>query len=322
MSAKAEFPGGCHGFSTGPRGSPWVQGVRSALYFHQCEVKLTSIPMGFGWFFRYGLTFPVLKASDSAPFLDSFQMYSFIENKGYSLEMKGWDESQLLQMQAELESLFSSYALGRCYPGKKWKFIYAWSTMREVPNSYLGTFFRAFVSIYFLILIVLGIRFRIMKSQNPYDLNRVTASLQYWEDRLCNSVWLSGESIGFLDFAFFGHIQCMLSGLTDETIPIIKEHSRIVEWLEKMENSLEGYGPMYVKRLHSKDCVVAKSSIWDRVVFWTAWIIWLLLFPLTLTFIAVALRRRFLNPYRTGAMSEKYRNMMINNQPEEQKIEK
>ena len=83
----------------------------------------------------------------------TFTIYQLLHSEGYLLGMTNTSEQDLRKEQFEMEKLFSHYVLGRCSSGKKWAFIQAWSTMREEPYSTRGVFFRAFLSLYFWILI-------------------------------------------------------------------------------------------------------------------------------------------------------------------------
>ena len=133
--------------------SPWVQGIRLALHHHRVPTSTTSVPPGLRWFLSRGVTFPVLQPSEQEPIADSFRMYEAMEAAGYDLGLASLSDEVLLETQAALESMFGRYALGRCGPGKRWAFIYAWSTMRERPSGVLGDISRAFLSIYFFMLI-------------------------------------------------------------------------------------------------------------------------------------------------------------------------
>ena len=73
------------------------------------------------------------------------------------------------------------------------------------------------MSIYFFILIHLG---RVL-SKSPYNLSRIDSELNSWNEVLNNSEWISGDNLGVIDFALFGHIECICSGLTDEVKDIL-----------------------------------------------------------------------------------------------------
>ena len=111
--------------------SPWVQGIQLALSHHQIPTQLTSYPVRLSWLWRYGATFPVLQLADGSAHLDSFKCYELLEADGYPLGLDAFSQEERLEAQRKLEKLFSIYALGRCMPGKRWRFIYAWSTMQE-----------------------------------------------------------------------------------------------------------------------------------------------------------------------------------------------
>ena len=88
-------------------------------------------------------------------------------------------------------------------------------------------FFRALMSIYFFFLIVFGIFFIKKNGLTPYDLKKIDIELEYWEDCLNTNEWFSGKRIGKADYGFYGHVECMLSGLTDELIPLLKSKPKL-----------------------------------------------------------------------------------------------
>ena len=211
--------------------SPWVQGVLLALAHHQIPTQLTSYPLGVHWFRRNGLIFPALRLSDGTTHLDSFHIYARLEADGYPLGVNNFTAAERLHEQVALEALFGRYVLGRCGPGKQWRFIQSWSTMREVPHTVMGTVFRAFITHYYWVLIRLGVRRATKKGRLPFDPDAFERELRTWDARLQKQRWLTGPEIGFLDFALFGHLQCMLSGLTDEVIPILRQQPHLMQWL-------------------------------------------------------------------------------------------
>ena len=286
--------------------SPWVQGIRLALAHHQIPTQLTSYPLRFSWFWKYGPVFPVLQLRDSSIHIDSFHMYVLLEEHGYDVGIHNIDEEERFLLQAEMEKLFSFYALGRCGKGKNWRFHNAWSTMREVPNRVRGIVFRAWLSHYFWVLIQGGIHMVKKKNRRPYDLERIEQLLVGWNQKLEHRSWLTGDTVGFVDFAFFGHIQCMMSGLTDELVPILKRQQQLMRWVEKMLLLQEGYHPMYTQRLLGTTSV-AQSTSKQRAIFWVAWFGFLFLWPCTFFVIGCALYNRRNNPARTLAVLERYR---------------
>ena len=287
--------------------SPWVQGIRLALTHHRISHQLTSIPVRLSQLWKYGPVFPVLRLGDQSIHIDSFRMYILLEEHGYDMGIHSMSEHERFLIQLELEKLFSIYALGRCGKGKKWAFIQGWSKMREMPQRTSGIIFRALLANYFWVLIIMGIQVVKSKNRVPYNMKAIEKKLEIWNQKLEGKVWLTGEKVGFVDFALFGHLQCMSSGLTDELFPLLHRQSHLLSWMERMTSTLEGYTPMYVRRINDPSATVTLSGRKEQVIFWLAWLGWILLLPITLVFIICCLRNRFRNPARTGAILERGR---------------
>ena len=285
--------------------SPWVQGLMLALHYHQIPTQLTSFPIRLSWFWRYGVTFPVLQLDDGSTHLDSFHCYEILESHGYSLGLDAYSQEERLKVQAELEKLFSIYVPGRCMPGKRWRFIHAWSTMREEPRTLSGPICRAFLSLYFWLLIQFAIYRVRKKNKRPYRLDLIERELKVWDQRLSQSDWLTGEQVGFLDFALWGHLQCMSSGLTDELIPMIRERADLLNWLERLSALPINDPSGYTKRIIDPQHRCEASSLRSKLVFWSTFLTLLLLFPLTIILLTRCLLRRSYNPAHSGAVSSK-----------------
>ena len=282
--------------------SPWVQGIRLALAHHRIPTQLTSVPPGLSWLWRQGPVFPVLQLADGTTHVDSFEMYARLEDAGHSLGMERLSPQERCRAQVELEQLFTVYALGRCGSGKAWRFIEAWSTMREVPFRWQGVLCRAILSLYFWILIQLGIRMTKRAKRTPYDLDVIERRLARWDQRLEGERWLTGAELGFLDFALWGHIQCMTCGLTDELLPIVARQRNLMAWLDRIMETQTDYTPMYARRSVDRSAAVARSGPRERWLFWLAWLGWIMALPLTLVLLCVGFRGRFKNPARSGAV--------------------
>ena len=290
--------------------SPWVQGVKLALEHHHINVQLTSYPLSLNWLWNKGPVFPALQLGDGTRYVDSFTMYQLLHNEGYLLGMTTTNIQDFRKEQFEMEKLFSHYALGRCSSGKKWAFIQAWSTMREVPYSVRGVFFRAFLSKYFWVLIHLG-RFFVFqkKEQEPYNITAIETLIEKWEHRLDGRNWLTGDGseIGYLDFAFFGHVQCMTSGLTDELLPFLKKQKNLTDWLHRIQNRYSDYRPMYVNRIDNHNIEIDQSTKGERILFWFAFVVWITCWPITVFLLFICLVKRFRNPAHSGAIVQEYR---------------
>ena len=286
--------------------SPWLQGIYLALTHHNISIRLTSYPLSWSWFWHHGLVFPVLLLPDKTTIRDSFAMYKVLESNGYALGLSQFSDEDILQTQVELELLFTAYVMGRCMPGKNWAFIRAWSQMREQPNSLWGTAWRGFITHYFWLLIRMGIRKQHQAKRDPYDLERVAHHLQSWDEKLSTQSWLTGDAMGAFDFALFGHLQCMATGLTDEVLPLIQQQTHLMAWMNRMMQEMPDVSPMYTPRITNPNATVPTASIPQQLVFWTAWLGSLMFWPLTLPLVILALQNRFRNPARSGRLAQKH----------------
>jgi len=174
--------------------------------------------------------------------------------------------------------------------------------MPELPFSVRGALSRAFVSLYFFVLIRIGIRLSERQGRRVYDLVRIERQIESWEARLVERPWLSGEALGFLDFAFLGHVQCMASGLTDELLPILRRQEHLMAWLERMVGVLPHAAPLYARRVLDPAASVPSAGTGERILFWAAWLGCLCVWPLTGTVLLLLLARRQKNPGHSGAV--------------------
>ena len=283
--------------------SPWVQGVLLALNYHGISVSLTSRPLSLTWYWRYGLVFPALQLADGSRYIDSFKIYELIDSNGFRLGTDQFTSQERQSAQVELELLFSIYALGRCMPGKRWRFIKAWSTMNERPPTIQGSIYRAFLSLYFWSLIQIGIYAARKRFKTPYHLKKIEALIAVWDQRLKDRTWLTGDEIGFLDFALWGHLQCMTSGLTDELLSIIKKQDHLMSWIDRLHKlDIDEVSP-HTSRLLTDDNPEFSQKIGRlNLIFWMTWGIALCLLPLTVLCLVISLLIRSRNPARTGAV--------------------
>ena len=287
--------------------SPWVQGIRLALSYYGVPCRTTSLPVNWRWWFSQGVTFPVLQPDGQAPIVDSFAMYRALEIQGFSLGLDGVLDTDLLEAQSAMESMFSNYALGRSGPGKRWAFIRGWSNMRERPMHFGGSVARAFLAHYFFCLIGLGRTIRGQKGRYVYDLDKFERDIVRWDRLLQNQEWVTGRAIGALDFALMGHMQCMMTGLTDELIPILRRQSALMEWVGRMCAALPDYEPMYARRLIEDTWHQTTGGGLDRGVFWLTWFGCIAAWPVTLPFLLYCFVRRAYNPAHSGAVSRRLR---------------
>lgn len=287
--------------------SPWVQGVLLALTYHGIPTTLTSYPLSMRWWWTSGVVFPALQLEDGSIHPDSFQIYELMEAHGVDLGLRQIEPKERLRIQAELEHLFSVYALGRCIAGKRWRFIKAWSVMRDAPATYHGAVCRSVLCNYFWLLIQIGIHVAGKRRATPYDLNQIEQLISAWDQKLRESRWLTGEEIGFVDFALWGHVQCMASGLTDELLPLLKRYPHLIDWVKRVSSLEMSKVSPYAQRLIDDDVEPQEVDLSLSVAFWGAWLISIILWPLTLTFIIISLLRRHHNPAHSGAVAARHR---------------
>jgi hypothetical protein len=179
--------------------------------------------------------------------------------------------------------------------------------MRELPFSRIGVVSRALVSLYFWVLIRLGIHDARRRGRPVYDLDAIDAQLQNWDAQLADSDWLTGGELGFVDLALLGHLQCMTSGLTDELIPILRRQAHLMAWLERAVARLPEHEPLYARRLLDDQAVTAHAGRGEQALFWAAWVAAVLAWPVSGAGVLMLLLRRQRNPAHSGAVSMRVR---------------
>ena len=287
--------------------SPWVQGVRMALHQQGMPHVLKSVPFGPGWWLRRGLVFPAMRVGDGPVVTDSFRIYAALQENGASLGVDRLSEAERVSAQVGLERMFTRYALGRCANGKDWVFFHAWSTMQETPATRTGAAVRGLLSLYFWVLIRIGIRLRTRRGLPAVDLVEIRSFLAPWNERLEHAPWLTGDGLGFLDFALLGHLQCMASGPTDELLPLVREFPALMAWLDRMVKVLDDHRPLYVHRFLDDAAVGDDRKQTRRGWFWVGWWAGVLCWPLTLLLVLHALVVRNWNPGHSGAVTARAR---------------
>ncbi len=287
--------------------SPWVQGVLLALHHHGVPHRLRSLPFGLGWTVRRGLVFPAVRLDGGPVLTDSFAIYEALEDAGCPLGLEEWSPEQRTAVQVELERLFTGYALARCIRGRRWAFFKAWSTMREHPPSRYGAAVRAALSVYFFVLIRLGILQRTRRGRPAVDPEAVARHLSAWDARLTQQPWLTGPAAGFLDFAVLGHLQCMASGLTDEWVDAVRQHPALCAWLDRMLSLPSSLPAAHAARILRPAPPLSPAPVGERVWFWAAWGLAVGVWPLTLVLVLGALVVRSRNPGHSGAVLARVR---------------
>ena len=127
--------------------------------------------------------------------------------------------------------------------------------------------------------------------------------LQRWDERLESDPYLGGSQPGPLDFELLGQMDCMASGLTDWTIPILSRHANLMRWLHRMHARLEGFPTVHSRRVFSPSGGPERATRGEVAWFYLCLLAWLtvLLLPVTLPVLGFAFARRNWNPNRSGA---------------------
>ena len=98
-------------------------------------------------------------------------------------------------------------------------------------------------------------------------------------------------------------MDCMASGLTDWTIPILSRHANLMRWLHRMHARLEGFPTVHSRRVFSPSGGPERATRGEVAWFYLCLVAWLtvLLLPVTLPVLGFAFARRNWNPNRSGA---------------------
>lgn len=277
--------------------SPWVQAVLLALSDRGIAYRLRPFPPSVGAYLRGGLVMPSCQWPDGTITQDSFEIIAESARRyggaAPSLEAEA--------DQTRLERLFLTYVLARAPPGRRLSFVHAWACKRDAPSRADWTILRALLSLYFLVLIIVGGR-QLRKAGRPlFDAARLRRACQSWEARLGAAPFLGGAAPDASDFGLCGHVQCMASGLTDETLPILEEHPGLLSWLERMHHRQPATARLHSRRVFDRGSGVAPASGTQLLFFYVGLAFWLSVFPLTLSVLGYAFYRRGSNQSRSGA---------------------
>ena len=157
---------------------------------------------------------------------------------------------------------------------------------------------RAFMSLYFLVLIIAGRGMAKRRNADPDALLTLEKLLVKWSDCMTEG-FVDGARPGPNDTALFGHIQCMTSGLTDDVIPVLEANRQIFQWITKMQKYFFGYPHDFSNRLHNRKQFPPRATLTDRAIFYSTLGSMALTFPITATLLSDAIIRRHKNPGRT-----------------------
>tara|TARA_B100000925_G_C21983820_1_gene463575 strand:- start:331 stop:1212 length:882 start_codon:yes stop_codon:yes gene_type:complete len=257
--------------------SPWVLGVWYSLRYLGFNTSLSSLPISAKWVKNNGITFPVLNIDDKKIISDSFNIYQFLSTENHSLPYPNTS----MDFQNGLEKLFLTYSPKRASFGKDLSFFKGWMSMNEYPQSLAGSFARGFLFFYYYSLIKIALVAMFLKNKHFTSLKRIQKILLNYDEKLKESKWIGGEQLSYLDFALFGHIECMCSGPTDELIPIIKKYSNLVSWIDRMIQLNDGMRPLFSRKI-SENNFSLDRTLANEVTFCSSIIFWASIFPITL----------------------------------------
>ena len=276
--------------------SPWVLGVWYSLQHENIKPSLSSLPIGIRWHLKNGITFPVLVENNKRQIKDSFKIYQYLQKNGHRLCLPKSSD----QFQKELERFFLSYSPARTAKGKDILFLRGWMTMEDHPESLKGSFSRGFLFLYYYLLIKLALLNNLFRSKKFHSQENIKKHLKSFDKKLQESHWIGGEKISFLDFALFGHFECICSGPTDEIMNSLKTYPNIISWLKKMIVVNSGKEPIFVKRLFQQDHQILRNNKFNLVFIFSV-VFWLLIFPITFVSILFFLINRTWGNNYSGA---------------------
>ena len=288
----------------GVQHSPWVQGVLLGFHIRQVPYVLVTCPISWRGYLERGLIMPECHWPDGTLTVDSFEILNELERR-YPLKCHSLPRLSERE-QGALERLFLSYVLGRTAGSKKVAFIAAWSRMPSGQGAGFASISRAFMCLYFWALIFFGRHVARQRRFDPDNFDEFARQLKYWSSHLEDTNYISGDVVGLLDIALFGQVQCMASGLTDETFPILKSHPQFMDWIKRMQTATPDYSNDFSNRLTGFGTKAVSASFGDQILFWVGLLLALCAFPLTLLFLGDAFRRRYTNPSRTGSKLKKH----------------
>ena len=246
--------------------SPWVQAVLLALSDRGVPYRLRPFPASLRAYLGGGLVMPTCQWPDGTITQDSFAIIAESARRYGGPSPSSTDPED----QTRLEQLFVRYVLARAAPGRRLSFVHAWACKRDAPSRADWTVLRALLSVYFLLLILVGGR-RLQRAGRPrFDVDRFRRSCQRWEQRLGPAPFLGGSEPGAVDFGLCGQVQCMASGLTDETLPILSEHPGLLSWLERMHARQPPGARLHARRVFDRAAGVAPAPPAQVALFYAA----------------------------------------------------
>ncbi len=277
--------------------SPWTQAVVLSLVARGIRPRLQPYPTSLGGFFRHGLVMPVCGFPDGTSASDSVSILKRLDGQVHEEKYCDFRHDQ-----RELEKLFFSYVMDRAGTGRWVSFVSAWSRKIDAPNTALSVAIRALLCWYFVVLIWLG-RFQFVRSGvSPKNPERLRSLLQNWVNKLGDRSFFKGSEPGPTDFGLLGQLECMASGPTDWTLPIVNEQSVLMAWLGRMHAVVEGYPVVHSRRFIEPSLCLPRATDVESAWFVLWFGVWpTLLWKITVPFLLVAFLMRTKNPNRSGA---------------------
>lgn len=279
--------------------SPWVQTVLLACDAYDVRYQLKPFPPSVLAFLRYGLVMPICRFSDGTYTSDSFRILEELGRRYGGPRVSDADLSE----QRYLERVFIAYVLSRAPRGRRLTFFNAWSKKRDSSDKILWTALRALVSIYFFVLIIFGQRSLNRMKVPLFQEGMLREAFARWSDILEKQPYLGGDKPSAADFGLLGQFQCMASGLTDQTLPLVLEYPGLMLWLETMHHRVDGYERLHSLRFIDPNSTVKSAHLSSQIYFYIALSLAILAFPITFIFLVYALLKRGKNASRTGALS-------------------
>ena len=277
--------------------SPWVQSVCLYLEARGLPYTLISAPLGVSSFWHHGLVMPQCRLQDGSVVCGSNHIIAAVEMQ-YSTDrpLTPISDSDL----AVLERFFLSFALSRIGNRKVFAFIIAWSKMRSDHMSLMAPTMRAFMCLYFLLLIAGGRRMARRRGYDPDGTKTFIRFLHDFRNRLGHSAYFGGERPSGFDFALLGLCQCICTGPTDAYMERLRDETELRGWLTRMQENVPAYRHDYISRLDDTQRFPESAEFFDRFGFWVGLLGIALSVPLTLLVFLIAFKGRSTNPNRSG----------------------
>ena len=283
--------------------SPWTQMVLITLHVKGAPYRLVSVPP-LRHVRRHGIVMPQADGLGDKHVVGSQEILSAIEAHYPSPELGPPTTPTDL---VALERLFLSYVVTRAWTSNRWRFWVAWSRAADAhPRRvyrWLAAASRAFVCAYFFLLLSLAGLSRIRMGKPAVEMRHLERHLDHWDSELerVNTHFLNGHGLGHRDIALLGHMQCLLTGLTDGAKPLIEQRPRLTEWLNRVHDELPDYRRMYSRRLGDREHQTQTARPDEQIAFWVGFSLLVVFTPVTVLALVWLVARRGSTRHRSGA---------------------